>query len=90
MKLVTAGGIAAILITVFGWDLLKGYLTKEKLAAYRPPTVAVTTLKAAQSEWTTRISAFGQITASEGVNVTPVCPSVMHILVRLKPPKVLV
>jgi len=71
MKIVTASGVAAILIIVFGWDLLKGYLTKEKLAAYRPPTVAVTTLKAAQSEWTTRISAFGQITASEGVDVTP-------------------
>ncbi|NQX90151.1 MAG: efflux RND transporter periplasmic adaptor subunit, partial [Halioglobus sp.] len=69
---VGTGVIVVVIVTlVFGFYLLKNHMIAEKMASFQAPPVAVTTMKAKQSLWTTRIDAIGQITASAGVDVTP-------------------
>jgi len=71
MKLLTGVFIVAIVAMVFGFDFFKQRVIAQKLAAYQAPPVAVTTLVAAQSPWTERLAAIGEITANDAVDVTP-------------------
>jgi membrane fusion protein (multidrug efflux system) len=71
VKFLTGGLIVGILVIVFGFYFLKQHLVAERLAAYSPPPVSVTTVVASESDWVTRLVAVGEITANDAVDVTP-------------------
>jgi membrane fusion protein (multidrug efflux system) len=71
VRLLTGGLMAAILVVVFGFYFLKQHLVAERLAAYSPPPIPVTTLVANESNWVTHLEAVGEVTANDAVDVTP-------------------
>ena len=71
VKLLTGTLITVVVVAVFGFDVLKKRIIAEKLAAFKAPPVAVTTLMAAESAWTKRLVTVGQVTANDAVDVTP-------------------
>ncbi|USD35883.1 MULTISPECIES: efflux RND transporter periplasmic adaptor subunit [Ferrimonas] len=63
--------ILLILVAVFGFYFLKQYKIQQKVKAFTPPAVPVTTLEAQSEQWTSTLTSVGHITSDKSVSITP-------------------
>lgn len=56
---------------IFGWNAVGHYFMKQYFANFQPPPASVSTTKAQQADWQAYLTSVGNLTASDGVDITP-------------------